>query len=59
MMGLRLRDGIDLGDDYHLIYNNINKLRKLGMLEKVDGTLQLTPAGRPLLNAVIRDLLTD
>ena len=58
MMGLRLRDGID---GANLLIKNkvheINCLLDIDVLDLSDGRLRLTPAGRPLLNAVLRQLL--
>ena len=60
MMGLRLRQGIATNDDAELIdkVSNINKLTENALLEHAGGRLRLTRAGRPLLNAVLRELLT-
>ncbi|GJL95814.1 MAG: coproporphyrinogen III oxidase [Hyphococcus sp.] len=62
-MGLRLREGITLyADDY--FYNDDTRAEKLlqltsdGLLANNCGRISATPKGRPLLNAVIRDLLT-
>lgn len=64
MMGLRVTDGIDL-----LRYENIAKspldqnkighLADIGMIEVSNNRLIATPRGRPLLNAIIRELLTE
>jgi putative oxygen-independent coproporphyrinogen III oxidase len=59
MMGLRLRDGIVLGEVNSLISNQINVLSDSGLIDSADGVLKLTPRGRPLLNAVLRQLLAD
>lgn len=64
MMGLRVTDGIDL-----LRYENIAKspldknkighLVDIGMVAIIDNKLIATPQGRPILNAIIRELLTE
>lgn len=58
MMGLRLREGIPESwfQDYEKI-NYINGLVEAPLLEQTNGRLRLTPTGRPLLNAVLRELL--
>ena len=56
MMGLRLAEGvkaIELCDKV----NKINYLSENPVLEARNGRLRLTPNGRPLLNAVLRELL--
>ena len=59
MMGLRLRRGIavDPHGDWDEKVNHINGLSGSHLLELEDGWLRLTDAGRPLLNAVLRELL--
>lgn len=59
MMGLRLRAGIDLRDvpiDHEKILY-INGLTDFDLLSVSDDRLCLTDAGRPLLNAILRELL--
>ena len=59
MMGLRLAEGVRLADadpDYLL---KINRLREIDVVELTQDGLRLTQRGRPLLNAVLRDLLGD
>ncbi|NNE78800.1 MAG: coproporphyrinogen III oxidase [Silicimonas sp.] len=55
MMGLRLAEGVPAS----LLTNvsKINELEDLRLLESDDTTVRVTPRGRPLLNAVLRDLL--
>jgi len=63
MMGLRVTNGIDL-----LRYENIsksalnsrmiNQLTDIGVVDVIDNRLIATAQGRPLLNAIIRELLT-
>ena len=61
LMGLRLRDGISRGrfpDHWgDALLNNINGLCDLGMVELDDTHLRVTEPGRPVLNAVLRQLL--
>lgn len=59
MMGLRLRDGIDLRCTY-VDLDKVKYINGLGvdkMLVTEGGRLCLTEAGRPLLNAILRELL--
>lgn len=58
LMGLRLAEGVDaapLRDDLNLS-NNINGLISSGLLEEMQGRLRTTAAGRPLLNAILREI---
>ncbi len=58
LMGLRLREGVDLAplqSDQRLI-NNINGLLASGLLELHGERLRASPTGRPLLNAVLREM---
>ena len=58
MMGLRLTDGIAVEPAMYLNkVNRINSLADTQLLELADNRLRLTPEGRPLLNAVLRELL--
>ncbi|SMX24976.1 radical SAM family heme chaperone HemW [Boseongicola aestuarii] len=59
MMGLRLRRGIAVEalDGRPDKVNYINGLSESRLLEIENGRLRLTDAGRPLLNAVLRELL--
>ena len=59
MMGLRLREGVDrtLADVLDKKINYINSLTDRVLLSTASGRLRLTEAGRPLLNAVLRELL--
>ncbi|MEO1640185.1 MAG: radical SAM family heme chaperone HemW [Pseudomonadota bacterium] len=63
LMGMRLTDGVDLSRFPELasgIYlNNIKRLCEDGLIERADQRLRLTPQGRPLLNAILRQLLAD
>ena len=60
-MGLRLREGVSLArlealgmDD---IDSNIKGLEEIGMIGTEAGRLQVSAAGRPVLNAVLRAIL--
>jgi putative oxygen-independent coproporphyrinogen III oxidase len=61
MMGLRLREGVRLDRLRALgtgaLDSNINALRDIGMVDLDDQRLWVTEAGRPVLNAVLRQLL--
>lgn len=63
LMGLRLKEGVPLGPvpDQHckIIFNNIKDLERMGFIEYQDELLRVTPNGRPVLNGVLRTLLTD
>lgn len=61
MMGLRVNDGIDLNVlqslskmDYS---NKIKELSELGLVKMDQTKLTLTSSGRPVLNAILRELL--
>ncbi len=61
MMCLRLSEGLDL-DRFHRMSGAFNdqglaSVLDLGMVEKTDDRLRLTEKGRPVLNAVLRELL--
>ena len=59
MMGLRLRDGIpsNLIEEFSEKVNYINNITDFRLLELSQDRLRLTEAGRPLLNAILRELL--
>jgi oxygen-independent coproporphyrinogen-3 oxidase len=62
MMGLRLAEGIDLGRYRALAgtalpEDRIEELADLGLVARQGVRLRTTPAGRPLLDAVLRRLL--
>lgn len=64
MMGLRKQTGIDLSRfPNHLLrdgfMNKINNLTDLGMVNVESDHLIASPAGRPILNAILRELLLD
>ncbi len=64
MMGLRVSQGVaeaDLRAFPHadLLDNKINYLIGMGMLTRTGGRLLATDAGRPVLNAVLLELLAD
>jgi len=61
LMGLRLHEGVDLRrfglhKDRRLL-NKINVLEDIGVIQCDQERLFLTPLGRPVLNAVLRELL--
>jgi len=54
LMGLRMSEGVDLSVfDFSNKYNEINDLSELGLVDKKDDTLRVTPKGRPLLNSIL------
>ena len=56
MMGLRLAEGIPFS-----LFESLTKVRQLeneGFLEASGDHIRTTPKGRPLLNAILRELLT-
>ena len=61
MMGLRLAEGVNLGrlqlSENDNLLNNINMLIEDAFVLITGDQLMLTPKGRPLLNAVLRQLL--
>jgi oxygen-independent coproporphyrinogen-3 oxidase len=59
MMGLRLAEGVELGRLGALprLPERLPALEGMGLVALGDGRLRATPAGRPLLNAVLRELL--
>ena len=63
LMGLRVVSGVDRARIANLggsVYdNNINDLIENGWLETEAGALRATPKGRPVLNAVLREILKD
>lgn len=64
LMGLRLVEGIDLPrlerlSSTAINMNKFNNLMEDGLLETADNRLRVTPKGRPLLNAVLRELLSE
>ncbi len=63
LMGLRPRDGIDLTrlnlHNDEILVNKINYLSDIGMVRRRGDQLSLTPTGRPVLNAVLRELIPD
>ncbi len=62
MMGLRLRDGVDLGSsalENTSLCNNIKLLVDFGLVALTGTQLRATDQGRPVLNSVLRQLLAD
>jgi coproporphyrinogen III oxidase-like Fe-S oxidoreductase len=63
LMSLRLTEGLDLARYAHLAgspldENAIRRLADLGMVERAGNRLRTTRDGRPLLNAILRELAT-
>jgi oxygen-independent coproporphyrinogen-3 oxidase len=61
LMGLRLREGIDLDRferlaQRELAPERIALLAEAGLIESMNGRLRVTPAGFPLLDAIVADL---
>ena len=62
LMGMRLHAGVSMSrlEAYdHILYNKINYLVDIEMVEMAGDQLRLTQQGRPVLNAVLRKLLDD
>ncbi len=64
MMGLRTGEGVDLAryqrrSDAPIDHNKIKGLADLGLVELDRDVLRTTAQGRPLLNAILRELLPD
>ncbi|MEL6840383.1 MAG: radical SAM family heme chaperone HemW [Pseudomonadota bacterium] len=63
LMGMRLKDGVDLvrltDNQVEHLANKIKYLSDIGMIEQDDQRIRLTPKGQPILNAVLRTLLSD
>lgn len=64
LMGLRLKGGISIDriknmDKHSVNINKINELRELGMVGLEGDNLFATQTGRPVLNAIIRELLAE
>lgn len=64
MMGLRLRDGVSM-NRYRALAGEpincfrINNLHEMGMIETRGDALRAMDTGRPVLNALLRELLPD
>lgn len=61
LMGLRLSEGIDLERYSRMVgvplpADKINELSELGLVEMREGRLRTTAEGRPVLNAILREL---
>ncbi|WP_375260291.1 radical SAM family heme chaperone HemW [Palleronia sp.] len=56
MMGLRLKQGLDISE-IETELGDTGHLENLGLLVRSGSRMALTPAGRPLLNAILRELL--
>src|SRR6056297_2839043 len=57
MMGLRLVEGIDLAALPELDQERLAGLERGGWISRKDRALAATPAGRPVLDAVLREIL--
>ena len=59
MMALRVSPGAHLPAlrDIPGLYNKISGLSEIGLVVVEDDRLRVTPAGRPLLNAILREIL--
>ncbi len=57
MMGLRLTSGME-AREFPEYYNKFNELSEIGMLETTNGRVRTTAKGRPVLNAIVRELLS-
>ncbi|WP_103172141.1 radical SAM family heme chaperone HemW [Paracoccus sp. SY] len=63
LMSMRLTEGLDLARHAQLAGaplddDAVSRLTDLGMVERADGRLRTTGQGRPLLNAILRELAT-
>lgn len=61
LMGLRLAEGIDMDRHASLAEEPLNRaaidrLEELGLVRAAEGRLRVTDAGRPVLNAILREL---
>ena len=67
MMGLRLDEGVDLSrlqqlpgyDASWIDENDLTRLADAGLVTLKEDVLQLTPSGRPLINAVLGTCSAD
>lgn len=57
MMGLRLRDGVPQHFFPEKLFSKINSLVDAGLIEPSSDNFRATPAGRPVLNFILRELL--
>ncbi|MBW6507685.1 MAG: radical SAM family heme chaperone HemW [Rhodobacteraceae bacterium] len=62
LMGLRLGEGVDMAryasvSGVGLPESAVNRLQGLRVIEVSGGTIKATTTGRPILNAILRDLL--
>jgi oxygen-independent coproporphyrinogen-3 oxidase len=63
MMSLRLSEGSDIGrykclSGAEINTDKLSHLRDLGLVEVKDQKLRATTSGRPVLNGILRELLT-
>ncbi len=57
MMGLRLETGVPVSE-YQEYINKFNELIRIDMLERQNGLVRATERGKPVLNAILRELLS-
>ena len=57
MMGLRLSTGVAT-DEFPEYSPKFNILSEIGMLETTDGRVRAPAKGKPVLNAILRELLS-
>ena len=58
MMGLRLSEGVEMSALEYIKSNKLNMLAGIGLIETHSGRLRATRKGRPVLNYILRELLT-
>lgn len=61
LMSMRLSEGLEIARYERLSGSRFNpetlaRLQEMGMIEQTDGRLRTTSAGRPVLNAILREL---
>ena len=61
LMGLRTSEGVDLArlHDTDVFQQSAEKLAETGFIDLSDDKLVVTPRGRPVLNAVLQELVRD
>ncbi|WP_049644448.1 radical SAM family heme chaperone HemW [Candidatus Rhodobacter oscarellae] len=61
LMGLRLDEGVEVSatKDPRINHIKINELSDIGLVSLEHDRLRVTPDGRPVLNRILRDILTD
>jgi putative oxygen-independent coproporphyrinogen III oxidase len=56
LMGLRIEHGVDL-DILGRVPDAVSQFQNMGLIQVEDGAMSLTRRGRPLLDAIVRELL--